>query len=75
MLEGCRNPNPVRGFHNEHLVTELLENRKVLDVLGDSALIQPTDNHLAGVGFNATVRSEVILRLSGSFKRVIKIQF
>ena len=75
MLQGCKNPNPVRGFHNEHLISDLMSNRKVLDVLGDSALIPPTDNQIAGVGFNATVRDEVILRLTGSFKRVIKVQF
>ena len=75
MLQGCKNPNPVRGFHNEHLISDLMSNRKVLDVLGDSALIPPTENQIAGVGFNATVRDEVILRLTGSFKRVIKVQF
>ena len=52
-----------------------MSNRKVLDVLGDSALINPTENQIAGVGFNSTVRDEVILRLSGSFKRIIKVQF
>lgn len=75
MLQGCKNPNQVRGFHNEHLVSELLDHRKVLDVLGNSAMIDPVDNQLAGVGFNSTVKDEVILRLSGSHKRVVKVKF
>lgn len=75
MLQGCKNPNHVRGFHNEHLISDLLEHRKVLDVLGSSSLIEPTDNQVAGVGFNATVKDEMIVRLSGSFKRVIKLIF
>lgn len=74
MLQGCKNDNPVRGFHNEHLISDLLEHRKVLDVLGNSALIEPTNNQLAGVGFNATVRDEIVLRLQGSHKRVVKIK-
>lgn len=75
MLTGCKNPEPVRGFHNEHLNSELMGVRKVLDVLGDSAMIEPSDDQLAGVGFNETVRDEVIVRVSGSFKRVIKVTF
>lgn len=75
MLENCKNPNPVRGFHNEHLIPELLQHRKVIEVLGNSVIIQPSDNQLAGIGFNATVRDELILKLSGSHKRVIKIKF
>lgn len=73
MLQGCKNSNQVRGFHNEHLIPDLLQHRKVLDVLGNNAMIEPTDNQLAGVGFNATVKDSVILRISGSFKRVIKV--
>lgn len=75
MLQGCKNPNQVRGFHNEHLISDLLQHRKVLDVLGNSTMIESTENQLAGVGFNSTVRDEVILRLSGTHKRIIKIKF
>lgn len=75
MLNDCKNPNQVRGFHNEHLISDLLQHRKVLDILGSTALIEPTENQIAGVGFNATVRDEIIVRVSGSFKRVIKIKF
>lgn len=73
MLQGCKNPNQVRGFHNEHLIPELLQHRKVLDVLGNTVLCEPISNQLAGVGFNATVKDEILLRLSGSHKRVIKV--
>jgi hypothetical protein len=75
MLQGCKNPNSVRGFHNEHLISDLLTHRKVLDILGNYAMIKPTDNQLAGIGFNATVRDELIVRLSGTHKRTLKIKF
>lgn len=75
MLEGCKCDESVRGFHNENLIPDLLAHRKVMEVLGASNMITPSGDHLAGVGFNATVRDEVIVRLSGTHKRVIKIKF
>lgn len=75
MLEGCKCPNPIRGFHNENLVPDLLAHRKVMEVLGTTNMIEPKDKQLSGVGFNATVRDEAIVRLSGTHKRVVKIKF
>ena len=75
MLEGCKSNTPVRGFHNENLDPELAKHRKVLEVLGAVNMIEPTDKQLAGLGFNATIKDEVILRLKGNFKRVIKVKF
>lgn len=76
MLDSCKATTDLRSFHNENLLPELLEqHRKVMDVLGGKSMIPSTDKQLSGLGFNATVRDEVILRLGGSFKRVIKVKF
>jgi len=75
MLDGCKCPTDIRSFHNENLLPELAEHRKVLEVLGATNMIKPTDKQLSGLGFNATVRDEIVVRLQGSFKRVIKIKF
>jgi hypothetical protein len=75
MLEGCKSPVGIRGFHNENLTADLLAHRKVMEVLGMKCMIPSTDKQLSGLGFNATVRDELILRLSGSHKRVVKIKF
>ena len=75
MLEGAKAPEAIRGFHNEFLRPELLEHRKVMEVLGATLKVESTDKQLSGLGFNATVRDEVVLRLQGSHKRVIKVQF
>lgn len=75
MLEGCKTDLPLRSFHNENLNAELSEHRKVLDVLGSTCMIEPTDNQLSGLGFNSTVRDSVILKLGGTFKRTIKVNF
>lgn len=75
MLDGAKAPESIRGFHNEFLRPELFEHRKVMEVLGNTLKVESTDKQLSGLGFNATVRDEVVLRLQGSHKRVIKVQF
>lgn len=75
MLNGCKSDVPVRGFHNENLIPELLKHKKVMEVLGSSSMLEPSDYQLGGIGFNSTVRDELIVKCDGSFKRTIKIKF
>lgn len=75
MLEGCKAPESIRGFHNENLKPDLLKHRKVMEVLANTLKVESTDGQLSGLGFNATVHDELILRLKGNFKRVIKVKF
>ena len=75
MLQGCKTDTSIRSFHNENLISDLLQHRKVMEVLGATNMIEPSDKQLSGLGFNATVRDELIVRLQGSFKRVLKIKF
>lgn len=75
MLDGCKSPVSIRSFHNENLLPELAAHRKVLEVLGATNMIEPTKKQLSGLGFNATVRDELIVKLQGTHKRVIKIKF
>ena len=73
-LEGCRTNEKIRSFHNEFLNSELLQHRKVMDVLANTTMIEPTDEQLAGLGFNATVRDEIIVKCKGSHQRILKIK-
>jgi len=75
MLDGCKSPVSIRSFHNENLLPELSAHRKVLEVLGATNMIEPTKKQLSGLGFNATVRDELIVKLQGTHKRIIKIKF
>lgn len=75
MLENCKSPISIRSFHSENLIPELANHRKVLEVLGNTTMIEPTDKQLSGLGYNSTVKDEIILRLSGSHKRVVKVLF
>lgn len=75
MLEGCKCPTSIRSFHNENLIPELAQHRKVLEVLGTTNMIQSSEKQLSGLGYNATVRDELVVRLQGTHKRVLKIKF
>lgn len=75
MLDNCKSPVSIRSFHAENLIPELAQHRKVLEVLGNTTMINPSEKQLSGLGFNATVHDELVVRLQGSFKRVIKIKF
>jgi len=75
MLDNCKCPTSIRSFHAENLIPELAQHRKVLEVLGNTTMIEPTNKQLSGLGFNSTINDELIVRLQGSFKRIIKIRF
>lgn len=75
MLDGCKTDKSIRSFHIENLIPELATHRKVLEVLGNTTMLEPTDKQLSGLGFNATVKDELIVKLKGSHQRVIKIKF
>lgn len=75
MLEGCKSPISIRSFHNENLIPDLLSHRKVMEVLGATNNINSIDKQLSGLGFNATVKDELIVKLAGTHKRMLKIKF
>ena len=74
MLDGCKSDIALRPFHAEYLNSELYENRKTLDMLAHTIMVNSADKQLAGVGFNSTIEDEVILKLEGSHKRIIKVK-
>lgn len=75
ILDGCVNPDDVRGVYNEFLIDELQPHRKVFEVLASQLKAEYSEDQLSGVGFSSTLRNEVTLRVKGSFNRVIKVKF
>ena len=75
MLDGCRNGDPARGFFNEFLRNDLTEHRKVFEVLGSKMKAPVSDSQLSGLGFSSTQRNSVTCRVTGTFNRIIKINF
>lgn len=74
-LEGCQNDEQVRPFFNEFLKQELNDHRKVFEIMAGKLKVPTTTNQLSGVGFSETQENEINVRLTGSFKRNIKIKF
>lgn len=75
MLDNCKTSSEIRSFHNENLLPELVQHKRVLEVLGTKNMIKPTDKQLSGLGFNSTVKDELIVKLQGTHKRMLKIKF
>lgn len=75
MIDGCKTDSDIRSYHIENLNSELAAERKVLEPLASTIMLKPESKQLSGLGFNATVREELIVKLQGTHKRVIKIKF
>ena len=75
MLDNCKSDVSLRSFHVENLNADLLQHRKVMEVLGLTTQLEPTDKQLCGLGFNATLHESLVVKVSGSFNRVLKIKF
>lgn len=75
ILENCVSDEKPRPFFNEFLKEELNSHRKVLEIIGSKIKIEEDKNQLSGLGFSETKKDSVIVRVDGSFKRTLKINF
>lgn len=76
ILDGCQNPDGCRGIYNEFLRPELLQHRKVFEVLGRKTRVPFSENQLSGLGFSSTVRKEVVFVVTkNNSTRTYRVQF
>ena len=67
------NPEKIKGFHVDNLKSELATHRKVLEVVGNTTMIEPSDaTQLSGLGFNSTIPDSVIIKINSN--KVLKIK-
>jgi hypothetical protein len=75
ILQNTVSTDTPRPFLNEFLMPELTPHRKVMEMVGSKLVIEPTNHQLSGVGFSDTQRNHLIVRVTGKFKRTLKINF
>ena len=54
---------------------ELEQHKRVFEALGSKLAVADADDQLSGLGFSATKRNDVVVKVKGTTERVFKVKF
>ena len=75
MVNDCKNDTSPNGFFNEFLKEELMEHKKVFEMIGSKVKVDDSNNQLSGIGFSSTKRNSITCKVKGHIDRTLKITF
>ena len=75
MLKNCINDENPSGIFNEFIINELQPFRHVMEAIGNKMRVADSEEQLSGVGFAMDKRADVIIKVTGSTERLLKIKF
>lgn len=75
MLKDCVNPEEPNGMFNEYLKESLMIHKRVFAALGSKSHVTTTNEQLSGIGFSATKRDELVVKVKGATERVMRVKF
>src|SRR4029077_2447795 len=74
ILDGCRQEGQARGFYNEMLRQSLAPHRKVFELVGATMVVADDPAQLSGLGFSTTQHTEVVVRVTSTFTRTLRVR-
>lgn len=76
-INGCTNPDKIRGLYNEHLNEKYNSRRKSFDFLGEKLICEHSEDQVSGLGFSSTKRDDLLVKVTYNNRKtkLLKIKF